>query len=233
MKDVREYYDEFSEEQEKVGINKRHLAIRDWLHKFGIAANSSVLEIGCGIGTQTELIAKDVTQGDITAIDISPLSVDMAKKRLKHVNNIRFFAGDVITFEFSQKYDIIILPDVLEHIPIEQHDRLFEKLSLILKPDGYIFIHIPNPYYLEWCHKNTPEVLQVIDQPIFTNILVPNVYKHKLYIHYLNTYTVWIDNCDYQAIVIKHVLNKNYTEIIPPIPPLGKRIVLKLKKLFN
>lgn len=233
MKDVRKYYDEFSEEQEKTGTNKRHFAIQNWLKKFGISESSIVLEIGCGIGTQTELIASDANKGFVTALDISPKSVELAKKRLAHLSNIEFIAADVIAHDFKKQYDIIVLPDVLEHIPIEQHTQLFEKLSKILKPSGYIFIHIPNPYYLEWCHVHETQYLQVIDQPIYTDILAPSVYKNGLYIHYLNTYTVWIDNCDYQAIVLKPVIKKEYKEIIPPIPPLNKRIMIRVKKLFK
>jgi 2-polyprenyl-3-methyl-5-hydroxy-6-metoxy-1,4-benzoquinol methylase len=121
---------------------------------------------------------------------------------------------------------------LIEHIPIEKHKELFKKIQTLIKPDGFIFVHIPNPYYLEWCHKNTPEVLQIIDQPIYTNVLCENLYCNNLYIHTLTTYSIWIDNDDYQAILIKPKVNLEYKEIIPT-QSTSQRVKGKIKRIFK
>ena len=95
--------------------------------------------------------------------------------------------------EIKQNFDVIVLPDVIEHIPLEQHDGLFGKLSKLLNEDGFMLIHIPEPEYLEWVHVNKPEELQVIDNPIHTDQLLSIVYKHGFknicpITHYFDTF---------------------------------------------
>ena len=57
---VKEYYDTFKEHQKKLGINIRHRTILKNLKNAGLKPNSNVLEIGCGIGTVSHLILKQI-----------------------------------------------------------------------------------------------------------------------------------------------------------------------------
>ena len=100
-------------------------------------------------------------------------------------------------------YDFIVLPDVLEHIPIEKHPVLFKSLSASLNDDGSIVIHLPNPYYLAYLREHDPESLQIIDQPLYTNLLTDNIYGNGLFIHCLNSYSIWTIESDYQVIVLR------------------------------
>lgn len=215
MSDVEKFYDEFADQQENVGINRRHLSIDNWLTEFGLKESDRVLEIGCGVGTQTELIAKRVTSGSIMACDISPESVKRAESRLKGFQNVSFLACDIVTQELDGEFDMMILPDVLEHIPIDQHSRLFTKLEKLLAPDGKIVIHIPDPYYLEWRHTQEGEQdkMQVIDQSIFTDALTQAVYPAGLYIEHLQSYSLHVENHDYQIILLR----KRRTKTYPPV----------------
>lgn len=229
-KGVEEYYDEFSKNQVKTDINKRHLTIEKWLLKFGLNEHSKVLEIGCGIGTVTELILRHNKQGNVLAVDISTKSINLAKSRLVEHKNLTLLAGDIIDIDLKEKFDLIVLPDVLEHIPIEQHNLLFAKLSALLEATGSIVIHIPNPYYLEWLHKNRPEQLQIIDQPLYTNVLAETIYKNNLYIHHLENYSIWIDNCDYQVVLLKKKRDLEYNKIENEKSSILRKIMNKLIK---
>lgn len=212
---ISKWYDEFTSRQKKEGINLRHKKIMQWLQKAGLKRNNRILEIGSGIGTQTQLLAEFLSdEGFILSNDISEKSIDLAKKRLFEFNNIKFLCGDIINIEIDEKFDIILLPDVLEHIPIKEHFLLFRKLKGLLNDDGSIVIHIPNPYYLKWCHENTPELLQIIDQPIFTDELLGNTYSNNFYMHFLETYSIWFDNNDYQIIILKQNIQKEYKPIV-------------------
>lgn len=232
---VEAFYDEFTTKQIQAGISKRNIKIHEWAQQFGLKNNHNVLEIGCGIGTQTELLAQYVSQGKITAIDISPKSITIAQQRLANYTNVSCITGDIITMDinFSTKFDVIVLPDVIEHIPLDSHNALFKRLSGLLKEDGFILIHIPNPNYLAWCHTNTPQVLQVIDQPIYTNVLCSNVYANGFYIHHLETYEIWTNNCDYQIIVLKAQSNANSFSFKYQHSTLKQKIVCKLKSIVS
>jgi trans-aconitate 2-methyltransferase len=208
---IAKWYDEFSKTQEEEGINLRNEKIQEWLVKFGLKEDSKILEIGCGIGTQTQLLAQYISEkGSILSNDISEKSIELARKRLNKYNNVKFLAGDIVKQKIQEKFDIVLLPDVLEHIPIKDHLELFKKIRSVITDDGFILIHIPNPNYLQWCHENTPELLQVLDQPIYSDTLIENVYKNDFFMHYLKTYSIWIDNNDYQVIVLKPNVKRNY-----------------------
>lgn len=230
-KDIAKWYDKFSKTQENEGINLRNKKIQEWLIKFGLKEDSKVLEIGCGIGTQTELLAEYLNEkGSILSNDLSEKSIELAKKRLRSYDNISFLSGDIVKQNIEGKFDIILLPDVLEHIPIVDHNLLFKKIRHLIKPEGFILIHIPNPNYLQWCHENTPEMLQIIDQPIHTSILVENIYPNDLYIDYLETYSIWIDNNDYQIIRLKPNPNVDY-QTVSNNNSLLRKVIDKIKKI--
>jgi len=204
--DVSKYYDsEWAKlEKEKLtGINSRHRYILKFLLENGMKSSDSILEIGCGIGTLSSFICSKLKKGHLTGVDISPETIEQNKIRYKHLNNVKFIVSDMTDFSIDEKYDIIILPDVLEHIPIEAHDNIFKTIKDLIKPDGFIFINIPNPYALEYLHVHHKELLQIIDQPIYTNILLNTVYKYDFYIDNLKTYSVFYEEPDYQMMVLK------------------------------
>ena len=203
QKDIEQFYDEYVQRQLKHGVNKRHHSILNKLKEAGLKNNHKVLEVGCGIGTFTGLLIKEVVHGKVVAMDISGASVKYASDNNPY-KNLKFVHADAANHDFgNQKFDVVVLPDVLEHIPIELHRQLFKKLSDVLNDGGFIFIHIPNPYYLKWCHENRPDLLQVIDQPITTDILVENTNCNNLYIDRLKTYSIWVTHGDYQVIVLR------------------------------
>jgi len=65
-KQVAEFYDQYSSQQGKIGVNIRHRSILKRLVKLGLSKNSSILEIGCGIGTLTSLLVKNA--GSVLAV---------------------------------------------------------------------------------------------------------------------------------------------------------------------
>ena len=213
-KKVAEFYDNFAESQFESGIHHRHLAIMQWLQKFGMPKSGNFLEIGCGVGTQTELILRYLNlDATVTAVDISIKSIEHAKRRLVKYANLTLIAGDIIDLNLNEKFDVIVLPDVLEHIPLELHNNLFKKLSYLLAPSGFMMIHIPHPNYLEWITSNRPEQLQIIDNPIYTNNLLGHAYKYGLYLVYLESYSIFTEPEDYQVIVLKNKLVEGYRSV--------------------
>ena len=188
-----------------ITANARHLAIRDWLVRFGLRPGMDVYELGCGSGAVTELIA-DVLDGEgsILALDIDLEQVINASELLAGRASIR--REDAAKFDPGREFDAIVLPDVLEHIDPSRHYHLFQLLAACLRPDGFIFIHMPNPLFLAWIHQNRPDLLQKpFDEPVFTRDLLEAVEAARLYLHHLETYTVWQANHDYQAIVLRHL----------------------------
>lgn len=231
--ELKEYYDDYARRQVRVGINERHHSIQRWLVNFGLAPGMDVLEIGCGVGTQTELIARSLRgSGQVLAVDLSPASVALARSRLAGYPNVEFMVADVVLLDLDRGFDVIVMPDVIEHIPMEQHLRLFANVRSWLRETGWVLIHMPNPLFLEWCHRNRPDLVQLVDQPIFTETLLANCRPNGLYLHYLNTYSIWVRGDDYQVVVLKVQREQNF-EIITPYPSIWRRAATAGRRLLG
>lgn len=198
------YYDQFSEKQEKTGINSRHLSILDKVIAAGLQSHHRVLEVGCGIGTVSSLLAGQLKEGEVLAVDISPESIEKARLLWKNQKNLKFEVSDMSDFHKpNQTFDFFVFPDVLEHIPVDQHLRLFQKIQEHSHQDSVIFIHIPAPRYLQWMIENEPEKLQVIDQPLDSGELIKNITASGFYLEKMETYPVFFQEKDYQYFVFR------------------------------
>jgi trans-aconitate 2-methyltransferase len=226
--EVENFYDEFSEFQLNSGLHERHYLMHEKLIELGMNENSSLLEIGAGIGMITSLIRKTVTSGIFVTNDISPKSLKLNQK-LNTQNNIEFVVGNVVELDFKTKFDFITLFDVLEHIPISQHDELFKKFYELLHPNGVLFINIPSPECLEYHIKHEKEVLQLIDQPIHADILLNVAYQNKFLLFFFKTYSLWHKR-DYQMIIFRkqYEWKKIQTSIDIPV---SKKIRNKLSNI--
>jgi trans-aconitate methyltransferase len=200
---VTAFYDGYVDRQMNVGINRRHEAILAWLRRFGLQPDSHVLEIGCGVGTLTELLAKALPRGSVHGVDLSPKSIAAGQKRLASFGNVRLEAGDVLEAGINGRYDVVVLPDVIEHVPLELHDTLFGRVASWVKADGFVLLHYPNPHHLEWCHEHHPENLQIVDQPIHADVLFANTYRHNLHLDYYERYSIWFREGDYVVAILR------------------------------
>lgn len=231
--DSEEFYDERVGRHTAVGVNERHHAILRWLERFGMRPGHAVLEIGCGIGTVSGLIGAALgPDGSLVAIDLSPKSIAAARSRLTELQNAQFRAGNVLEIELSGMFDVVVLPDVIEHIPLEHHRLLFSRVASWLAPGGFALLHYPNPWYLQWCHENKPELLQLVDQPIHADTLTANLYPNGLYLDHLETSFIWIVEGDYKVAVVRHQAAQTSFTHVQPTRPIAKLIKTAIRRLI-
>ena len=227
---VVRFYDQFAEKQEKTGINSRHLSILDKAKQAGLASNNRVLEVGCGIGTVSHLLATQVPQGKVLAVDISPESIEKARMLWKKQGNLKFDVSDMSDFNLpGETFDFFVFPDVLEHIPVAQHARLFENIQRHAHADSVVLIHIPAPRYLEWMIGNQPEKLQVIDQPLDTGVLVQTLGAAGFYLEKMETYALFFEEKDYQYFVFRAKKPVQQSTEKSKWQVLKERIIIRLK----
>lgn len=186
------FYDAFIGKQVESGINDRIYGLYRKLCDAGLNPDSQVLEIGCGIGTLTYLLSRKIKKGSIEATDISPKSIAYAQQHLIS-NRVRFTAADIMHFiPGKSRFDFILLFDVLEHIPLEQHPALFKQISGWMDDESQLLINIPNPAYILFDQAHNPSVLQETDQPVYTAPLSSSLESAGLEIVSLETYSVWV-----------------------------------------
>ena len=196
---IASYYDDFAAHQQKVSCNERHITLLKKLKELGMNKSSSLLELGCGIGTITSLISKVVRNGFVEAVDISPKSIELAKKHLQ-CDQVVFKTANITSFKPEKdSYDFVTLFDVLEHIPMEDHASLFKLISNYMRDNSLLLINIPNPDYVEYDKKHHPESLQIIDQALPAEFIIKNGHDAGLKLKFFNTYSIWVKD-DYQLI---------------------------------
>jgi len=191
--DSKEYYDNtFLERQIRTGVNKRHLSIFKYAVSLGLKPNHSVLEIGCGIGTLSSLLMKYLnSDGHLFSCDLSAESIKYAKEKYIEYHNCEFHEIDGSNIMLGRKFDMIIMPDSCEHIPIEHHNRMFKNISKMLKEDGIVYVHIPHPYCIEWMKIYNKEELQIIDQPLYLSDFCEIIKDTDLYVFSELPYNIW------------------------------------------
>ncbi|MGZ5263380.1 MAG: class I SAM-dependent methyltransferase [Kaistella sp.] len=205
--EISDFYDKYVQRQLKTGANERLISLYKRLLNGGLNADSKVLELGCGVGIFTKLLAKKVQNGIIEAVDLSEKSIAVARQELKHQENIHFDVADVVKYQpKNSDFDIITLMDVIEHIPLEHHGELFGNLAQIATEKTNILINIPNPQYIGYSRINHPEKLQVIDQEVELFTVMQHLENHGLELVYFEKYGIWEEE-DYHFMVIRKKRN--------------------------
>ena len=203
QKEISAFYDEFVQRQLKTGANERLISLYKKLLKFGLKDQSKVLELGCGVGIFTKLLTKKIGKGLIEAVDLSEKSVAVAHDQLKDKKNIHFDVADVVKYTpKNSDFDFITLLDVIEHIPLDQHEELFGNLAQICTEKTQIIINIPNPQYIAYARIHHPESLQVLDQEVELFPLMQHCEKHGLEFLYFEKYGIWEEE-DYHFMVLR------------------------------
>jgi ubiquinone/menaquinone biosynthesis C-methylase UbiE len=101
--------------------------------------NFKVLELGCGTGYFTRELVK--LKVHVTAIDISPELIDVAKSEIKS-ENVSFEVQNAYEMTYdSNQFDAVIGSSVLHHLDIV---KAVTEIYRVLKPGGMIAFTEPN-----------------------------------------------------------------------------------------
>jgi 2-polyprenyl-3-methyl-5-hydroxy-6-metoxy-1,4-benzoquinol methylase len=129
--------------------NKWHFADRTegdcvYLHLERHARNGKILDLGCGSGnTCTELA--ESSYNSYLGVDISDEALAKASERTKAAGRSgknRFVQSDFLSFDTSEKFDVILFRESMYHVPIEKIKSLLDKLSRYLADDGVFIVRL-------------------------------------------------------------------------------------------
>ncbi len=100
------------------------------------------LEIGPGHGlflkNAIDILDKET---NMTAIDISPISLDVSKSIIEYFypnKNIKFINEDMLKLDLDSNCDFIVMGEVIEHV--ETPELLLKKISKLLSQNGKAFL---------------------------------------------------------------------------------------------
>ena len=134
-------------EQQRLIRQARFLApaTQHFLQDAGIVSGMRVLDIGCGMGDVTLLVAQLVgPAGRVVSIDLDQASIDTARKRASALglDNATFDRADLTTYTNAQPFDAIVGRLVLEFLP--DPIGAICRLSGLLRPGGIMALQEPS-----------------------------------------------------------------------------------------
>lgn len=104
-------------------------------------AKSRVLEVGCGTGAQTIILAGNSPEANFISVDISEASVKQVEEliRRENISNVQVQQADVFDLPFGKDtFDHIFVCFLLEHL--DKPVQALGCLKKVLKPKGSIIV---------------------------------------------------------------------------------------------
>lgn len=137
---INESYHRGDKPQKRI-ITRRNYTYRtlvELLDKY-IKGKNNILDLGSGVGTLDFYLASKGNH--VVGVDQSKIAINMAIKNARLLGvekNIAYFQKDILKFESKEKFDAVILFEVIEHLPDDS--KAIIKAKELLKRNGLIFI---------------------------------------------------------------------------------------------
>jgi trans-aconitate 2-methyltransferase len=226
---IKSFYNSFKKKQVITGVNLRHYMVFEKCIRAGLKKDHQILEIGCGIGTFTRLMASYIKKGSIIAADISNESIEEAKRRIKPSQKVKFIVSDMSDFQSDIKFDFVVMVDVLEHIPFESYDKLFGMIGSCTHENSILAMNIPHPDMIRFIRKNHPEMLQIIDNSVEMDHLSSHIYKNGFRLSSYNPYCIHNEDNDYVFMTFEKEGRTKTFGLIPKLKIQKRKFYYRLK----
>ncbi|HBA83379.1 MAG TPA: SAM-dependent methyltransferase [Verrucomicrobia bacterium] len=136
--------------------------LEEFLHsgtRFADGAN--VLEAGCGVGAQTEILVRRSPGARFTSVDISNESLALARERIQRLgcDQVVFQQASLYALPFGDSsFDHVFVCFVLEHL--DDPSKALLELKRVLKPGGTLTV-IEGDHGSCFWHPETPLSVKV------------------------------------------------------------------------
>ncbi len=123
----------------------RDIALEYEQHFSQVDVPVKILDFGAGIGGSIPYVQKHFASAQLTCLDLSRRSLEIAEKRFPLLAEYVHFDGAHIPFP-SEHFDIAYAMCVFHHIDHAEHISLLKELRRVIRPGGSLFIFEHNPY---------------------------------------------------------------------------------------
>jgi ubiquinone/menaquinone biosynthesis C-methylase UbiE len=134
---------------------QRNFEARLLLKKAGRLEAQHVLEIGCGRGIGVEILFERFLAAHVTAIDVDPRMVDLARHRLARFgpDRLSLVVGSATAIDAADAaFDAVFDFGIIHHIPVWQ--QAVAEVSRVLKPGGlFLFEEVSKKGLDRWSYR--------------------------------------------------------------------------------
>jgi len=124
------------------------LADMERVMRLAVPAATRILEVGGGEGAVTELLARSYPRAQIVSVDITPRIGRLYRGRSEQVE-FREANVSEIADELPMAFDLLVVTDVLHHVPPDLREAFLSDIKRCLAPGGQLFIK-------EWARAANP-----------------------------------------------------------------------------
>lgn len=110
----------------------------------GLAAPRRILDFGCGIGGSIPHLRAAFPDAEITGVDVSERSLEIARGRFPDMADFKLYGGGEIPLA-PESFDLIFSACVFHHIEGEEHVPILQQLRRLVAPNGALVIFEHNP----------------------------------------------------------------------------------------
>jgi trans-aconitate 2-methyltransferase len=121
--------------------DERTQPARDLLARVPLTAPKRVIDLGCGPGNSTAMVAERFPGAEVTGVDSSPEM--LAQARADHPT-WRWIEADIAAWSPDGAHDLIFSNAALQWVP--DHARLFPALFDALPPGGVLAVQMPRNF---------------------------------------------------------------------------------------
>jgi ubiquinone/menaquinone biosynthesis C-methylase UbiE len=122
------------------GGRRRHI-FTQLAARSGARPGDRVLDIGCGTGYLTRVMARAVApDGDVIGIDSSPEVIDHAR-RLTHQPNCTYTEGTATALDATDKsVDVVVSSLMIHHLPDSTRSDAIHEMYRVIRPEGHVLV---------------------------------------------------------------------------------------------
>jgi ubiquinone/menaquinone biosynthesis C-methylase UbiE len=159
---LQQEFNRWAEAGEGPKMENHHLDITEkTIRRMNLRPGERVLDLGCGSGWATRLLARLVADGlegfgQVVGVDVSDEMIRQARTASKDFDNIMFVWGSATQIPWEENFfDKMLSVESFYYYP--DQERALAELFRVMAPKGRLFILInlykDNPYSLQWVDK--------------------------------------------------------------------------------
>ncbi|MEJ5186308.1 MAG: methyltransferase domain-containing protein [Candidatus Geothermincolales bacterium] len=147
-------YERSSSQQKKWGL--------EVIGRLRLRGDERILDVGCGDGYLTAILASRVPSGEVVGVDVSPEMIEHASRRFPRQRhpNLRFVVMDASSLSFREEFDLVFSNAALHWIP--EHGPVLRGIRESLKRGGRFVAQMAGSGN---AHKVAAALMRVMSRP--------------------------------------------------------------------
>lgn len=116
---------------------QQHAIIRTYLTDIPASEGTRILEVGCGTGAVTRMLAVWPGVVEAVGVDLSPLLVTKARALGAGIAHLSFEEGNATALAFPDgTFDVVVLHTLLSHCPTPE--KVLAESCRVMRPGGWV-----------------------------------------------------------------------------------------------